>query len=384
MSALLQLDQAGLSPGAPGLARLDGKADGSLVTCTSTGAGATTAMRLLWVPPGDVSAVATLAPTGDPKIWTFFPTPNVYGTYLVELVENAGLATEKTERRAFVVRTRWLGLVIPAFNERGDRRASLVTPGDAEQVDNNATGDPNGPAFAGWWRAIHGLVMAAERLVAPVRVTWFHRSAGGALEHRTYDSFAEAFAVDYPVAFESFAVHDFAPTFALDDPGPYLLDTIVRYVLRSPWRDAVRLPELQSPGAGRLSIERCSVIFPISDLSANSGTEVDLREATIAAALVNLATVTALECIVGANMTLGVDSTGAAFDRCSFAPGWSLVSDADTATSVSFVDCSFSASAPPVITFTDAAGTVRMDGRSKFLWDAAGGTVTNGTIVVEA
>jgi hypothetical protein len=50
---------------------------------------------------------------------------------------------------------------------------------------------------------------------------------------------------------------------------------------------------------------------------------------------------------------------------------------------VSFVDCTFGTS--PEVVFTGAApGVVRVDARSNYLWDAAGGSVTNGSVVVEA
>lgn len=170
MTAQFQISQVGLDAGAPGLSRTDGLADGSLVICTNTGAGATTLFRLLWTPPGDSTAVSTLGATVDPKVWTFEPTPNCYGTYLVELVENEGLSTEKTERRALVVRTPNLGLVIPAFGERADRNASLVLDGAAqvEAADNNADdyadAELNARRYAGWWRSMHELAIALDTL----------------------------------------------------------------------------------------------------------------------------------------------------------------------------------------------------------------------------
>src|SRR3954470_24157820 len=119
MPSQLRIDQEGLSPGTAGVSRTDGLATGALVTLTNTGSGATTTFRLLWVPPGDALAIATLAPTDDPKVWTFEPATEKYGSYRVELVVNEGLTTELRERRILAVRTPGLGLVIPAFNERG-------------------------------------------------------------------------------------------------------------------------------------------------------------------------------------------------------------------------------------------------------------------------
>lgn len=99
MPAQIRIDQEGLPEGTPGVSRTDGLDTGALVTLTNTGSGSTTAFRLLWVPPGDTTAVATLEPTDDPRVWTFAPTPGVYGSYRVELVENQGLTTERKPTR---------------------------------------------------------------------------------------------------------------------------------------------------------------------------------------------------------------------------------------------------------------------------------------------
>ena len=172
MSTLLRIDQAGLSDGEAGRSRTDGKADGSLVTVTNTGSGTTT-FRLLWTPPGDTTAVTSLAATGDPKVWTFSPMASRYGTYLIELIQNIGTINEVRERRTLGIRTPVRGLLVPALNERGDMRASLVEPGTGELADNNAEDYPdadlNALPFAAWWRAMHELVIAvdaADTLVA--------------------------------------------------------------------------------------------------------------------------------------------------------------------------------------------------------------------------
>lgn len=168
MAAQVQIDQAGLPPGVPGTSRTDGDPGGFLVALTNTGSGSTTRFRLLWTPPGDVDAVATLAIHEDPRVWTFTPTPNKYGSYHIELIEDEGLVTELRERRVFVIRTPVRGLVIPALNERGDPRASLVVAGTAqvEAADNNAVDYPDPDVgnlpYAAWWRAIHELTMAVD------------------------------------------------------------------------------------------------------------------------------------------------------------------------------------------------------------------------------
>lgn len=168
MAAQLQIDQVGLPEGTPGKSRTDGLDTGALVTLTNTGLGTTTTFRLLWVPPGDTTAVASLAATEDPKVWTFEPTSEVYGSYRIELVENEGLVTEKRERRVLVVRTPNLGLVIPALNERGSSKASLLEADAAiiEAAENNADDYEdealNDLPYAAWWRSIHELATAVD------------------------------------------------------------------------------------------------------------------------------------------------------------------------------------------------------------------------------
>lgn len=168
MPAQLQIDQTGLPEGTPGKSRTDGLDTGAVVTLTNTGLGTTTTFRLLWVPPGDTTAVASLAATGDPKVWTFTPTEEVYGSYRIELVENEGLVTEKRERRVLVVRTPNLGLVIPALNERGSSKATLLEADAAviEAAENNADDYDdealNALPYAAWWRSIHELSTAVD------------------------------------------------------------------------------------------------------------------------------------------------------------------------------------------------------------------------------
>jgi hypothetical protein len=162
----IQIDQDGLSPGTPGVSRTDGLATGALVTLTNTGSGATT-FRLLWTPPGDTTAVSSLEQTEDPKAWTFSPSPNEYGSYRIELVETG-------EIRVLVMRTPNLGLVIPAFGERGDPGANLMIA-DAAQInaaENNATDYGNLALnyrqYAGWWRALHEVITSVDSVTSGV------------------------------------------------------------------------------------------------------------------------------------------------------------------------------------------------------------------------
>lgn len=170
MASQLQIDQAGLVPaGTPGVSRTDGKADGSVVTLTNTGSGSTTLFRLLDVPLNDVSAEASLAPTGNPKIWEFTPTGGARGTYLIELIEDENQPTEKRERRIFGVRTAATGLLIPALNEIADPNSSLILDGPAqiEASDDNSQDytsdtDLNARRYAGWWRKLYELFIVAD------------------------------------------------------------------------------------------------------------------------------------------------------------------------------------------------------------------------------
>lgn len=173
MSAVLRIDQAGLPAGTAGKGRTDGLSDGSEVTLTDTSSTGTTRFRLLWVPPGDTTAVATLAATGDPRVWTFTPTADRYGTYLVELIRNEGLSSEQRETRSFAVRTPVARLIIPGLNERGLSSATLENSGAdvIEKTSQNADDFVSDPAlntvpYAAWWRAVHEAIMAVETLTA--------------------------------------------------------------------------------------------------------------------------------------------------------------------------------------------------------------------------
>jgi hypothetical protein len=182
MAAQLQIDQTGLPAGTPGVSRTDGLDTGALVTLTNTGAGATTAFYLLWTPPGDTTAVLSLAPTG-PTTWTFTPTVGVYGTYLIELVEDESTLSEVRERRVLSVRTPNRALIVPALNEIGDPKAFLNNDGPVqiEAADNNATDFPNPDLntlqYAAWWRALYEFTTSLDdpdvilTALAPIDIT---------------------------------------------------------------------------------------------------------------------------------------------------------------------------------------------------------------------
>lgn len=171
MSALLKIDQVGLPAGVAGKARTDGLATGALVTLTNTGTGSTTRFQLLWTPPGDTTAVGTLAATSPgSKVWTFTPTVNKPGTYRIELIQDEGLSTEIRERRVLRVRTANRGIPIPALNEGGDFSASLIKAGtpQIEAAEDNSNDSPltdlNTRRYAAWWRVLHELAIQIDAI----------------------------------------------------------------------------------------------------------------------------------------------------------------------------------------------------------------------------
>lgn len=172
MTASMRIDQAGLGAGVAGLSRTDGLATGAKVTLTSLGTGSKHRFQLLWVPPEDTNAVASLVATANPKVWEFIPLTGSRGEYLIELIEDEGLPTETSQRRVLGVRLAVSQLLIPAFNSRADQQASLVNAGAAAVAasDNNAVDFPssplNGVAWAGWWRAHRELFLKVEALAA--------------------------------------------------------------------------------------------------------------------------------------------------------------------------------------------------------------------------
>lgn len=166
MTARIKISQAGLAAGVAGRSRTDGLATGALVTLEDVGgAGAgASSFHLLWAPPEDTTAEASLAVTGDLDIWTFSPTAAAYGSYQVELREN----TVPVERRIFGIRTPANQLLIPALNERASRHAGLDNDG-ADQIDlceQNANDFPlsvlNSRRYAGWWRSLYELYRVVE------------------------------------------------------------------------------------------------------------------------------------------------------------------------------------------------------------------------------
>ena len=163
------IDQAGLPAGTIDTSRTDGLDTGALVTVNASGGGGTTFLfELLWVPPGDTTAVATLIATANPAIWTFAPSASFYGTYRIRLTIDAGESTEETVIRHFVIRTPNKNLVIPPLNSVADSRSSLLLSGPPQILasEDNSADYPvpalNNFTYAGWWRAMHELFLAAD------------------------------------------------------------------------------------------------------------------------------------------------------------------------------------------------------------------------------
>lgn len=168
MTASLKIDQAGLSAGVAGKARLDGKSDGSTVTLTSVSPGTTNTFRLLYWPPTDDEAEDSLTPSGGgaTPIWTFTPKAGVYGPYLIELIVDDGLPSEARQQRVFGIKGWRHGLVAPALNERGDPLArSGLTGGELTtslaRVDRNVS-PSGGTSVDGWQRALVDMALAVE------------------------------------------------------------------------------------------------------------------------------------------------------------------------------------------------------------------------------
>jgi len=163
MASVMKIDQVGLPAGTDGRSRSDGLATGALVTLTAITAGTTHKFELLWVPPGDVNAVASLAATGVPSVWTFTPTAGVYGTYRIKHTVDEGLGTEDATIRTFGIRNP-CGVLVPAFNEKADEDASLITPpADLAEIiensENNELSAISGLRWAGW----HDFLTAVAR-----------------------------------------------------------------------------------------------------------------------------------------------------------------------------------------------------------------------------
>ncbi len=167
MSAIIKIDQVGLPAGVADRSRSDGLDDSSVVTLTSVSPGTTNTWKLLWVPRGDATAVASLIVSGASV--TFTPDSDVYGNYRIMLTVDAGLITESVSIRTFGIRTPVAGLCPPALNERASESASLEDDG-ADQISASETNEAEvsgpftGGSYGGWYPALIELFEAVESL----------------------------------------------------------------------------------------------------------------------------------------------------------------------------------------------------------------------------
>lgn len=123
MTAIMQIDQVGLSVGTPGKSRSDGLLNGAVVKVTSTGAGTTHDLQILWVPDGDTTASASFTQLTS-TTWEFTPSLSAPGSYRLFLDVDGD-----QEVRELRVRTANLRAIIPALNELADPAASLTNSG---------------------------------------------------------------------------------------------------------------------------------------------------------------------------------------------------------------------------------------------------------------
>lgn len=160
--ASFTIDQTGLAMGTANRSRSDGLSNGATVTLTSNNIATNHLFELLAVAPGDTTAVASLAPTGDPTIWTFTPTAGINGSYRIRLTVDDGVGIGQDEMiRTFGIRTPKAGLRIPAHNERASESDNLADGGDPENSETN-----EGNNFEGWHPALQELFEMVERVSA--------------------------------------------------------------------------------------------------------------------------------------------------------------------------------------------------------------------------
>jgi hypothetical protein len=168
MAADIIFNQVGLTPVAtnPG-ARTDGLQTGGRITVRNS-TGRDCSVQLLWIPPGDSTALASLTQAaGD--TWEFDPTAAVAGTFKVKLTEDIGLPSENSIIRVFAIRTA-KGLVLPALNEAGDRNVSLassIAEKEAAARASNNNESYAGLDYLGWWGAIDELIRYVDAINIP-------------------------------------------------------------------------------------------------------------------------------------------------------------------------------------------------------------------------
>lgn len=186
MTASMQLDQAGLLPaGTPNFAREDGLFGGQIVTLTSLAHEKTFRFRLLWVgqhPVPDTNSVPSLQQSGV-NTWEFEPTPNVFGSWRIELITDEGTASEDRQIRIFAIKPSPNSPRIPAANEISDPEANLATatPSNvAALIQRSEFNAPNGIAgspfefgtYVSWYKSFSDAVFASSGLLVVDRTSF--------------------------------------------------------------------------------------------------------------------------------------------------------------------------------------------------------------------
>jgi hypothetical protein len=223
---------------------------------------------------------------------------------------------------------------------------------------------------------MHVIITAADAVAVRrgARVTQYTSSGRKTRSHTTL---AAALAAAAPLG-STAAVVEIAPTVGDPLPSPIALDPSVDYVLRptrsSLPRVGVGLPSL-SWGAGSVRVEDCTPSGPLA------GALLDLVGCNVAAgATIAGRAVTASDTTFAAasHVTLNAAPASAAFARCAFGAGLQISSTVGG--TVTFGGCSFGTA--PAVVFTGPLGIVRVDPLSNLNWSAAGGSVTNGVLII--
>ena len=189
MTALMQIDQVGLSGGTPGKTRSDGLLTGATVTVTITVPGETNDLELLWIPDGDTATAASFMATGA-TTWEFTPSPSCPGTYRILAIVD-GVEVEVRELR---VRTALLRQIVPSLNELADPTANLLNNGAAlvlasEDNENELSllpglsgAEPSavpspfiGGNYGGWYRWVRDTSIQMEDRAAALDPLGFQR-----------------------------------------------------------------------------------------------------------------------------------------------------------------------------------------------------------------
>lgn len=165
MAASIRFDQVGIPASASTGARTDG-VPGAVVTVTND-SGAPCRCEFVWVPPDDTTVLASLT-QNSPSEWEFTPQADRHGSYAIRMIEAEGTDAQTVDTRVFGIRLPGSGLLVPAFNERGDATVSLADTTTrkalAASVSWNNEQNPEGINWAAWWQAQRELYEYVEGL----------------------------------------------------------------------------------------------------------------------------------------------------------------------------------------------------------------------------